>query len=68
MPSCSGMALVRNAVAVGAVRHLEVGVGHVVVADEAQAVGPNGHGGELNDIACVVQGGEGGGGAGLVGA
>ena len=36
-------AMVRNAEAVGAVGHLEVAVGRVVVTDEAQAVGPNGH-------------------------
>ena len=43
---------------VGAVGHLEVAVGHVVVADEAQAVGPDGHGGVLADVAWAVQGGE----------
>ena len=36
-------AMVRNAEGVGAVGHLEVAVGCVVVTDEAQAVGPNGH-------------------------
>ena len=46
---------------------LESAVGRVVVADEAQAVGADGHGGVLTDIACVVQGGKDRGSAGLVG-
>ena len=47
--------------------YLEGAVGHVVVADEAQAVGSDGHGGVLTDLACIVQSGEGRGSAGLVG-
>ena len=38
--------------------HLEVAVGHIVVADEAQAVGPNSYGSVLTDVAWAVQGGE----------
>jgi len=58
MPSCSAAA-VRNAGEVGAVGHLEVAVGRVVVADEAQAVGSNSDSGVLTDVAWAVQGGEG---------
>ena len=43
MPICSTAAMVGNAEEVGAVGHLEVAVGNIVVADEAQAVGSNGH-------------------------
>ena len=48
--------------------HFEVTVGHVVVADERKAIGPNGHGGVLTDLACLVQGREPGGSAEPVGA
>jgi len=47
-------------------RHLEIAVGCVLVADEAEAVRSDGHGGVLTDLASTVQGTEGGGAAGLV--
>ena len=68
MPICSTPAMVRNAEEVGAVGHLEVAVGRVVVADQGQAVGADGHGAVLADIASAVHGGEGRGGTGRVGA
>ena len=40
MPSCSAAAMVRIAEEVGVVGHLEVAVGLVEGADEAQAIGP----------------------------
>ena len=49
-------------------RHFEVAIGHVVVANERTAIGPNGHGGVLTDLASIIQGGEIGGGAEPVGA
>jgi len=58
----------RNTAEIGAVSHLEAAVGCVIVADESQSVGPDGHGGVLTDITCVIQGGEGGVGAGSAGA
>src|SRR5436309_12060443 len=54
MPICSTPAMVRNAEEVGAVGHLEVAVGRVVVADQGQAVGADGHGAVLADIASAV--------------
>ena len=45
---------------VGAVGHLEVAVGGVVVADEAEAVGADRHRGVLADIARAVEGRDGG--------
>ena len=56
----------RNAEEVGAVSHLEVAIGCIVIADEAQAVGSDGHRGVLTDLVCAVEGGEGGGSAGPV--
>jgi hypothetical protein len=50
------------------VGHLEVAVAGVVVADESEAVNPDGHGAVLADAARAVHRGEGGGGAGHVGA
>ena len=43
MPICSTAAMVGNAKLVGAVGHLEVAVGNVIVTDEAQPFGPEGH-------------------------
>ncbi len=38
-------------------RHFEGAIGHVVVANERTAIGPNGHGCILTDLASIVQGG-----------
>ena len=48
--------------------HLEGPVRHILVADEAQAVRSDGDGGILADLACAVQGAEGRGTTGSVGA
>ena len=38
-------------------RHFEGAIGHVVVANERTAIGPNGHGCILTDLASIVLGG-----------
>ncbi len=48
--------------------HFEIAIGHVVVADERMAIGPNGNGSVLTDLAGIVQCGELGGSAEPVGA
>ena len=48
-------------------RHFEIAIGHVVVADERTAIGPKGHGGVLADLTGAIQGGDGRSGAGPVG-
>jgi len=48
--------------------HLEATVRHILVADESQTIRPDGHGGILADLACAIQGGQGRGATGLVGA
>ena len=53
---------------VGTVSYLEISVGDVVVANEGQAVCPDGHRTVLADIAYFVHGGAGGRSTGLVGA
>ncbi len=57
MLSCS-LAVVRNTEEIGAVGHFEITIDRVVVADEAQVVRSDGHGGVLADLAWAVQGGE----------
>ena len=59
--------MARGAGHVDAVGHLEVAVGGVVVADEAEAVGPDGHCGELTNIALALEGCAGGVGTDRVG-
>lgn len=48
-------------------RHFEVAIGHIVVADERETIISDDHGGVLTNLACIVQGGERGGGAEPVG-
>jgi len=50
------------------VGHLELVVGVVVVADEAEAVGADGDGGVVADVTHAVEGDGGGAGAGGIGA
>ena len=47
---------VSNTEEVGAVSHRKVAIGRVLVADEAQAVASDGHGGVLADLICGVRG------------
>ncbi len=35
--------------------HLEAAIRHVLVADEAQAIGPDGHGGKLADFPYAIE-------------
>ena len=67
MLNCSTAAVVRDAKEVGAVRHLEVAVRLIVIADEGQTIGSDGHGAVLAEVTrWTLHRGEGGSGAGHV--
>ena len=68
MPIRSPASVVRNACEAGTVGHLEIPVGHVVEADEGQAVDPDGDGAVLADVVLALESDTGRNRAGYVGA